>query len=270
MCCNLIRRQSKLITNVTDVLIHLKKAHYVKKHHRQLADLVCRFNYDKEIFLTFRFVFLQAVLYSSVVQEKCVCGDNNTRIYFKRVKMTTKKNNLQKSLHLHVFLFLISPAKLCSPILWKRLVHCDAHPLSWRKSSWQTAVHSQINYLFIPHAFLRYPHIPCSWLFIHICFNVWRQLDISFIQFSINRTSPDLGCFPSSDTNLWTSLWSNEQKDNIDMENHALHSHGHCWGVFSLQPFKNFLTSYDAASSYPFHLKSSENRLFFWGGFRQS
>ncbi len=46
------------------------------------------------------------------------------------------------------------------------------------------------------------------------------------------------------------------------MENHALHSHGHCLGVFSLQPFKSLLMSYDAASSYPFHLTSLENGLF--------
>ncbi len=31
--------------------------------------------------------------------------DNNTRIYFKRLTITTKKNNLQKTLHLHFFLF---------------------------------------------------------------------------------------------------------------------------------------------------------------------
>lgn len=177
----------------------------------------------------------------------------------KKKKERKENKNLQNFITFAFLFFLIHPLKLCSPVSWEHLVHCDAHPLSWRKSSWQTAVHSRINYLFYSPCFSEIPHIPCSWVFIHICLNAWRQLEISFIQVSINRTSPGLGCLPNSDTNLWTSLWSNEQKDNIDMENHALHSHGHCWGVFSLQPFESFLSSYDAASSCPFHLTVSEN-----------
>lgn len=149
-------------------------------------------------------------VFLSCLGKMCVWG-GDTRINLKRVNMTTEENNLQKCITFAFLSFFSCPllnyVVLSHGNVWSIVMHihlAEENPLG--------KLQCTVRYIlsFIPPAFLRYPHIPCSWVVIHICFNVWRQLEISFVQLSKNRTSPGLGCLPSSDTNLWTSLWSNE------------------------------------------------------------